>query len=157
MADGNFETYLHQCRKIDDGTEEIRHCREDLRKALHKLEGAVVPEDVTSIADVIDGFDAFSAEVSLIGQVKAGKTALTNALLGVNDLLPSDVNPWTSVVTSMHINCIPPDARYHELALLCEAHPEVRQRGMFSEIFVRVDFRHFWKIFGVLSFEILIF
>ncbi|CAN0045020.1 unnamed protein product, partial [Laminaria digitata] len=26
--------------------------------------------------------------------------------------------------TSYHINCIPPDARYHELALLCEAHPE---------------------------------
>lgn len=30
--------------------------------------------------------------------------------------------------TSYHINCIPPDARYHELALLCEAHPEVRGR-----------------------------
>lgn len=28
--------------------------------------------------------------------------------------------------TSYHLNCIPPDARYHELALLCEAHLEVR-------------------------------
>ncbi|CAN0091057.1 unnamed protein product [Scytosiphon promiscuus] len=26
--------------------------------------------------------------------------------------------------TAYHLNCIPPDARYHELALLCEAHPE---------------------------------
>lgn len=29
---------------------------------------------------------------------------------------------------SYHINCIPPDARYHELALLCGDHPEVRPR-----------------------------
>ncbi len=47
---------------------------------------------------------AFSAKVSLIGQVKAGKTKLTNALTGMPEMLPSDVNPWTSVVTSIHVN-----------------------------------------------------
>lgn len=111
MLEDDFGTYLTQARHIDDGTEEIRHCREDLRTALHKLEGAVVPEDVTTISDAIDEFDTYSAQVSLIGQVKAGKTALANALLGESNLLPSDVNPWTSVVTSMHINCIPPKGK----------------------------------------------
>ncbi|ABD57062.1 dynamin family protein [Jannaschia sp. CCS1] len=44
----------------------------------------------------------FEPSVTLIGQVKAGKTSLVNALAGGRDLLPSDINPWTSVVTSLH-------------------------------------------------------
>ncbi len=42
--------------------------------------------------------------VTMIGQVKAGKTSLVNAMAGVPGLLPSDVNPWTSVVTSLHLD-----------------------------------------------------
>ena len=42
--------------------------------------------------------------ITMIGQVKAGKTSLVNALVGWPDLLPADVNPWTSVVTSLHLN-----------------------------------------------------
>ena len=40
----------------------------------------------------------------MIGQVKAGKTSLVNAMVGCPDLLPADVNPWTSVVTSLHLS-----------------------------------------------------
>lgn len=47
--------------------------------------------------------DAFEPSVTMLGQVKSGKTALVNALAGWADLLPSDVNPWTSVVTSLHL------------------------------------------------------
>ncbi|NPD16114.1 hypothetical protein HOY34_12985 [Xinfangfangia sp. D13-10-4-6] len=46
----------------------------------------------------------FTAPITFIGQVKAGKTALVNALAGRPGLLPSDVNPWTSVVTTLHVN-----------------------------------------------------
>ena len=42
--------------------------------------------------------------VTMIGQVKAGKTSLVNAMVGQPDLLPADVNPWTSVVTALHLN-----------------------------------------------------
>lgn len=42
--------------------------------------------------------------VTMIGQVKAGKTTLVNSMVGWPDLLPADVNPWTSVVTSLHIS-----------------------------------------------------
>lgn len=48
--------------------------------------------------------DSFEPSVTLVGQVKAGKTALTNVLVGAVNLLPSDVNPWTSVVTTLHVN-----------------------------------------------------
>ena len=45
----------------------------------------------------------FEPSVTMIGQVKAGKTTLVNAMTGCRGMLPADVNPWTSVVTSLHI------------------------------------------------------
>ena len=45
----------------------------------------------------------FEPSITMIGQVKAGKTTLVNAMAGWQDLLPADVNPWTSVVTSLHM------------------------------------------------------
>lgn len=41
------------------------------------------------------------ASISFIGQVKAGKTSLVNALIAKPSFLPSDVNPWTAVVTRL--------------------------------------------------------
>lgn len=46
----------------------------------------------------------FTASVTLVGQVKAGKSSLVNILSARPALLPSDVNPWTSVVTTLNIN-----------------------------------------------------
>ncbi len=47
--------------------------------------------------------DDFEPTITMLGQVKSGKTTLVNAMAGWADLLPSDVNPWTSVVTSLHL------------------------------------------------------
>ena len=70
----------------------------------------VVPEALQPAAkDLRAEIEAFRPRVAVIGQVKAGKTALVNALLGMPSLLPSDVNPWTSVVTSAHLNALPAD------------------------------------------------
>ncbi|MGB7261543.1 MAG: GTP-binding protein [Albidovulum sp.] len=77
---------------------------------------AALSEKLSKLAKVSDGrtssratalkskLDGYCANVILVGQVKAGKSALTNILAGSPGLLPSDVNPWTSVVTSMQIN-----------------------------------------------------
>ena len=46
----------------------------------------------------------FTASVTFVGQVKAGKSSIVNILAGRPALLPSDVNPWTSVVTTLNIN-----------------------------------------------------
>ena len=54
---------------------------------------------------------SFEPSITMIGQIKAGKTSLVNAMVGRPELLPADVNPWTSVVTSLHLNAeIPDDA-----------------------------------------------
>ena len=47
---------------------------------------------------------SLNPSVTMIGQVKAGKTSLVNAMVGWPSLLPADVNPWTSVVTSLHMS-----------------------------------------------------
>ncbi|MFQ1701036.1 dynamin family protein [Loktanella agnita] len=53
----------------------------------------------------------FEPSITMIGQIKSGKTSLVNAMVGRPDLLPADVNPWTSVVTSLHLNApLPVDA-----------------------------------------------
>ncbi len=53
----------------------------------------------------------FEPSITMIGQIKSGKTSLVNAMVGRPELLPADVNPWTSVVTSLHLNApLPPDA-----------------------------------------------
>ncbi|GHC66767.1 dynamin family protein [Neogemmobacter tilapiae] len=43
-----------------------------------------------------------SIRVGVIGQIKAGKSSTINALTRRAGLLPSDVNPWTTVVTRLH-------------------------------------------------------
>ena len=40
--------------------------------------------------------------ISVVGQVKAGKSTLINVLSGIRDLLPTEVNPWTAVITNLH-------------------------------------------------------
>ncbi len=80
---------------------------ESLRAALVRL-ARVGDETIrTRAVQLRRQLDAFEPAVTLIGQVKAGKTSLINAMIGWPDLLPTDVNPWTSVVTSLHMSPAP--------------------------------------------------
>ena len=78
--------------------------RDDLSTALEDL--SRLGDDFTAkCADrLIRQLDGLEPAITMIGQVKAGKTSLVNAMAGLPDLLPADVNPWTSVVTSLHLN-----------------------------------------------------
>lgn len=76
----------------------------ELDKLLTQMERAVVPQSIQATAALHDKLQNFRVCVSLIGQVKAGKTALANGMIGQVGMLPSDVNPWTSVVTSVNMN-----------------------------------------------------
>ena len=84
---------------------------EELRNLFSELEQVVVPQSMPEISRLNNELDKFSVRISLIGQVKAGKTALTNGIIGEIGLLPSDVNPWTSAVTSVHINTGKPNKK----------------------------------------------
>lgn len=81
----------------------------ELELALHHLEQITGEESRKSLRRLQRELGAFEPSVTVLGQVKAGKTALINAMAGWSDLLPSDVNPWTSVVTSLHLS--PADER----------------------------------------------
>jgi GTPase Era involved in 16S rRNA processing len=61
------------------------------------------------VARILSQVREVEPSVTVIGQIKAGKTSLINAVIGEPGLLPTDVNPWTSVVTSLHINTPSPE------------------------------------------------
>ncbi|HEX6001658.1 MAG TPA: dynamin family protein [Hyphomicrobiaceae bacterium] len=55
--------------------------------------------------------DERSCRIAVIGQIKAGKSTFINALARRPGLLPTDINPWTVVVTALHFRNgpIPPE------------------------------------------------
>jgi Dynamin family len=44
-----------------------------------------------------------ACRIAVIGQIKAGKSTFINALAERPGLLPTDINPWTVVVTALHL------------------------------------------------------
>ncbi len=80
----------------------------DLISQFEAVFKSILEPDVDFVRDSIDRclekIAAFEPNVSVIGQVKAGKSTLLNAMLGKPNFLPVDVNPWTSVITGLHFN-----------------------------------------------------
>ncbi len=76
----------------------------ELSDQIDQLTAVADARTSSKLAGLKTKMEEFTANVTLVGQVKAGKSALTNILAGEPGLLPSDVNPWTSVVTTLNIN-----------------------------------------------------
>jgi len=74
-----------------------------LDQALAKLSDLSDPKTAKGVARLRQNLADVEPGVTMLGQVKSGKTSLVNAMAGWADLLPADVNPWTSVVTSLHL------------------------------------------------------
>ena len=85
-----------------------------LSEKLGQLAGVADERTAARAATLRGRLEEFAAKVTLVGQVKAGKSALTNILAGQPGLMPSDVNPWTSVVTTISINTKPPASSSEE-------------------------------------------
>ncbi|NOT71213.1 MAG: hypothetical protein HOP09_07990 [Hyphomicrobium sp.] len=64
----------------------------------------VEPAGLTLIDEVEQRIAKLTCKIAFIGQIKAGKTCVINALLGQGSLLPTDVNPSTSAITQLHFN-----------------------------------------------------
>ncbi|MDX8346534.1 dynamin family protein [Cognatiyoonia sp. IB215446] len=93
--------------KLDDFHEDILDLEATMADVV-KLGGQDAEKKA---ARVIKQLRSFEPSVTMIGQIKSGKTSLVNAMIGRPELLPADVNPWTSVVTSLHLNApLPADA-----------------------------------------------
>lgn len=76
---------------------------EPLRAALMTVSQLGNITTIKAAGRLIRKLDQFEPSVTLIGQIKSGKSTLVNSLIGQPNLLPADVNPWTSVVTSIHL------------------------------------------------------
>jgi GTP-binding protein EngB required for normal cell division len=59
-------------------------------------------EAAAALETLVQEGKADACRVAVVGQVKAGKSTLINALIRHPGLLPADVNPWTAVVTNLH-------------------------------------------------------
>ncbi len=87
-----------------EGLQPFLNKSRDLRQALVKI-GKIGDKATNRAARKLHHQLKYAEpSITMIGQVKAGKTSLVNAMIGWPDLLPADVNPWTSVVTSLHLN-----------------------------------------------------
>src|SRR4029079_11003277 len=54
------------------------------------------------LIEVRKQLEEMTCRVAVIGQIKAGKSTFINSLIGQPGLLPTDVNPWTAVVSALH-------------------------------------------------------
>ena len=92
---------------IRAATEELFEFRRDLRplyRVLQTIQNCGDENIQKAAGRLIRQLDAFEPSVTMIGQIKSGKTTLVNSMIGQPGLLPADVNPWTSVVTSLHLS-----------------------------------------------------
>ncbi len=97
-------------RRSFPGLARIAEAIRDFDDVLDDFTSLADPETVKKLHKIQHQMREIEPSVTVIGQIKAGKTSLVNAMIGAPGLLPTDVNPWTSVVTSLHINTPSPDA-----------------------------------------------
>jgi signal recognition particle receptor subunit beta len=78
----------------------------DVAEATLRLAAELRPmldEDAVTVLDqLVQDEQNDACRIAVIGQVKAGKSTLINALVRRPGLLPANVNPWTAVVTNLH-------------------------------------------------------
>jgi hypothetical protein len=71
--------------------------------AAARLMGDILePASSGLVTDAIRTLEHQVYRIAIIGQIKAGKSSFVNALVQHPDLLPIDVNPWTTAVTNLH-------------------------------------------------------
>lgn len=74
-----------------------------IHRALKALEGLTDDKSQKTVRGLRRRLSEIEPNVTMIGQIKSGKTTLINAMIGRDGLLPADINPWTSVVTTVHL------------------------------------------------------
>ena len=80
----------------------LEHIRRELWLLGDEMTRHLDPAEGATVLQALRTLQGQVCRIAIIGQVKAGKSTFISALIGRPYLLPSDVNPWTTVVTSLH-------------------------------------------------------
>jgi len=67
-----------------------------------KLSALVDKETAESLRNLVDEMKGHVCRIAIAGQMNAGKSSLINVLVEQSELLPADINPWTTVITRLH-------------------------------------------------------
>jgi len=70
--------------------------REDLVHTGHLLREVLEPAGTGLVKDALRLLEHQVCRIAVIGQIKAGKSSFINAFVQQPELLPTDVNPWTT-------------------------------------------------------------
>ncbi|WP_299898133.1 dynamin family protein [uncultured Ruegeria sp.] len=76
--------------------------RRELIRIAEEMNGISNDETRQFISRIIGDLSNLKPSIAFVGQIKAGKSRLINGFTGQAEYLPSDVNPWTTVITDMH-------------------------------------------------------
>jgi len=80
----------------------LAHQRDLLLRVGPALADHLEPSVASLVRDLVERIRQRPIRLAVIGQMKAGKSSFLNALADRPGLLPTDVNPWTAVVTQLH-------------------------------------------------------
>jgi hypothetical protein len=81
---------------------ELESFRRELAACGQEMLSAVPLRGVSFIEDCLRLLNRVACRIAVVGQVKAGKSSIVNALVQRPGLLPTDVNPWTTAITHLH-------------------------------------------------------
>jgi GTP-binding protein EngB required for normal cell division len=81
----------------------LARLRQDLLDTGKLLCEVLEPGGTGLVTDAMRVLQQQTCRIAVVGQIKAGKSSFINALVQQPDLLPTDVNPWTTVVTNLHL------------------------------------------------------
>lgn len=82
--------------------DELRIAKEAIAASGETLARLLDVSTAAYIARILAVTEGQHCQVAFIGQMNAGKSTLINAFIGTPDLLPSEITPWTTVVTNLY-------------------------------------------------------
>jgi hypothetical protein len=80
----------------------LQTAKEELLQLGAQLQGILTSSVAAVVTEALGTVRKQYSQIAVLGQIKAGKSSLINALVRRPDMLPTDVNPWTAVVTRLH-------------------------------------------------------
>ncbi len=71
-------------------------------EAATMLASLVDEETARALGSLVADLESRVCRIAIAGQMNAGKSSLINVLVEQAELLPADINPWTTVITRLH-------------------------------------------------------